>query len=239
MLETTKQPVPSTAELERIQIEYERRKREIPADRYSWIRPVNRLSHSQVWRAAITALAGQGKFPFNDLSALDIGCGMGSWLVEFVQWGASPDRVAGIDLMPYRTAEARRSLPQSDIRTGDASQLPWEDATFDVVSQFGVFTSVLDSEMRRRMAAEMLRVVKPDGVILWYDFAYDNPQNANVRGMKAREVRDLFAGCQISLERITLAPPIARRVVPVSWILALMLEKLPFLRTHLLGTIRK
>jgi hypothetical protein len=32
---------------------------------------------------------------------------------------------------------------------------------------------------------------------------------------------------------------LARRIVPVSWMLAMAIEKIPFLRTHCLAAIRK
>jgi hypothetical protein len=38
---------------------------------------------------------------------------------------------------------------------------------------------------------------------------------------------------------ITLALPIARQLVPVTWIGAMLLEKIAFLNTHCLGLIRK
>jgi hypothetical protein len=38
---------------------------------------------------------------------------------------------------------------------------------------------------------------------------------------------------------VTLAPPIARRLVPLSWMAAMALEKLSMLNTHYLGIIRK
>ena len=53
---------------------------------------------------------------------------------------------------------------------GNAAALAFPDATFDLVVQSTVFTSVLDATMKHQMAAEMLRVVKDDGVILWYDY---------------------------------------------------------------------
>ncbi|MDI6792500.1 MAG: hypothetical protein QME81_06490 [bacterium] len=45
--------------------------------------------------------------------------------------------------------------------------------------------------MRQRIASEMLRVLKPDG-ILWYDFHMDNPKNTDVKGVKKKEVKQLF-----------------------------------------------
>jgi len=85
----------------------------------------------------------------------------------------------------------------------------------------------------------MRRVLEPGGVILWYDFRYDNPRNPHVRGIGAREIRSLFPGCTVRLRRVTLAPPIARRLVPFSWTVAYLVEKLPLLRTHYLGVIYK
>lgn len=54
-----------------------------------------------------------------------------------------------------------------DFRCGNAENLPYEDESFDIVMQFTVFTSILDSEMKQNIAREMLRVIKPDGIILW------------------------------------------------------------------------
>ena len=58
-------------------------------------------------------------------------------------------------------------------------------------------------------------------------------------GFEAAEIRSLFPESRVDLRKITLAPPLARRVVPISSISALLLEKLPFVRTHYLGVIRK
>ena len=92
--------------------------------------------------------------------------------------------------------------------------------------------------MKQKVAAEMLRVVKPQGLILWYDFRYNNPRNSNVRGIGAAEIRGLFPGRQVELRKVTLAPPLARTLVPISWMAALALEKIPLLRTHYLGVVR-
>jgi hypothetical protein len=110
---------------------------------------------------------------------------------------------------------------------------------FDIVLQATVFTSILDVEMKRAIAREILRVLKPTGVFVWYDFLFDNPRNPHVGGIGAREIRRLFPGCAVGLKRITLAPPIARRLVPITWIGALLLERVSILNTHYLGTIRK
>ena len=227
------------SEVDRIRTEYERRKREIPADWYAWNRPSNLLFHQQVTRGCIRKLERAKFFPLAGRKILDVGCGDATWLLEFTQWGAEPRLLGGIDLNAGRIQGARQRLPQADLRIGSASELPWPDESFDLVTQYTAFTSILDSELRRAAAAEMLRVLRPAGAILWFDFRCNNPRNDNVRKVGARELRSLFGECEIELEPILLAPPIARFATRRSWVLAECLNIFPFLRTHYLGLIRK
>jgi ubiquinone/menaquinone biosynthesis C-methylase UbiE len=228
-----------TAEIERIKAEYARRSRDIPSDFYSWARPENFFMHVGTARAAIQALAHAGRFPLDRLTIADIGCGSGTWLVEFMQWGADPGRLSGIDLDAARIETARRRLPEACLFEGEASRLPWPDESFDLVTQFTTFTSILDRDLKVAIAAEMLRVLKPGGLVLWYDFRLNNPRNPNVRGIGRAELLPLFPECQTRIARLTLAPPLARTLVPISWMVASAAEKLSFLRTHYLATIIK
>jgi hypothetical protein len=97
---------------------------------------------------------------------------------------------------------------------------------------------VLDEAVRRNLAAEMLRVLKPGGLIVWYDF-WLNPSNRQTRGIRPAEIRRLFPGCAFDFRKITLAPPLARRVVPLSWLAACLLEKMRVFNSHYLVGIRK
>ena len=122
---------------------------------------------------------------------------------------------------------------------GDASVLPWADATFDIVSQNTMFSSILHTGMRQRVAQEMLRVLKPGGLALWYDFFVPNPLNPNVRPVRKSDIRSLFPGCHVRLERISLAPPLARTLMPRAPTVASFLERARILNSHYLGFIRK
>lgn len=220
------------SEADRILEELRRREREIPADFYSLDRPANRfLRHGQE-RALLKALEEIG--PLSGKRVLEVGCGSGNWL-EMLRGAKS---LAGIELDPERAARAAARFPEADVRTGDASRLPWEDGRFDVVLQSTVFSSILDPGMRKAVASEMLRVLAPGGAVLWYDFFMDNPSNPHVRGVRRKEIEALFPGRRIALRRATLAPPLARRIVPVSWKLAALLESLRVLDTHYFGVIR-
>ncbi|HPO91639.1 MAG TPA: class I SAM-dependent methyltransferase [Victivallales bacterium] len=175
----------------------------------------------------------------SDIKLLEIGCGSGQWLIEFAMFGFKFANFAGIEIEPRRAKIAMERVPNADIREGDASSLPWPDQSFDIVFQSTVFTSVTDSEKKKKIAGEMKRVCKEGGIILWYDFKYNNPSNPNVRGVGRSEIKELFAPWRCEFQSVTLAPLIARKVVPLSWSIAEDLETFfPFLRTHLVVVIR-
>jgi SAM-dependent methyltransferase len=230
---------PDAQEIDRIRAEYRRRDREIPASFYDLSRPAPRFAFSRLCAVVMEALRTAGKLPLTGRALADVGCGDGRWLLQFAEWGAAPEALFGIDLSEIRLAAARGRLPGASLVCGDARNLPWPDASFDVVTQFVVFSSILRPAVKRRIAAEMLRVLKPDGAILWYDTRCRNPRNPNTRGIGASEIRGLFPSCELRLRSVTLAPPLARRVVPVSANAGALLERAPFLRTHYFGVIRR
>ena len=194
----------------------------------------------QLERRMLAAIRNHGFAPLHSRSILEVGCGNGHWVREFIKWGASPENVTGIDLLEGRVTQARKLCPAGvKIQRTNATKLTFADASFDIVLQATVFTSILDPHVKKQVAAEMLRVVKEDGLILWYDFHVNNPRNPDVRGVKKQEIARLFPVCRITLERITLAPPLVRLLAPYSWMSCYLLEKIPWLCTHYLGAIQK
>ncbi len=188
----------------------------------------------------LAALARAGVGALQAARVLEIGCGTGHWLRRMLDWGVGAQRLAGVDLLAERIAAARALCPAPvTLQQADASRLPFACGEFDLVLQSTVFSSILDPAVRRAVAAEMLRVLAEGGVILWYDTAVPNPRNRDVRPVPAREVAALFQGCVVQLRRATLAPPLARRLAGLSPAACLQLQRLPFLRTHLVGTIRR
>ena len=227
-----------SAEEARIRAAYARRK-EMDA-RYSWFNPAYQFMAHQRERAFLALLYRCGVTELDSRKILEVGCGTGQWLRNFVNWGARPENISGIDLLSDRVSRARRLCPPGvRIECASAAQLPFASEKFDLVLQSTVFTSILDQDLKRRVVAEMMRVVKPDGVILWYDYHVNNPWNPDVRGIKRREIGSLFPGCRIELQRMTLLPPLARRLAPYSFLACYFLEKVPLLCTHYLGIIRK
>jgi ubiquinone/menaquinone biosynthesis C-methylase UbiE len=228
---------PGEGEEARIREAYARRQ---GGTRYSWFNSGHVFMMQERERRLLALLARYGFASLQTKKILEVGCGTGYWLREFIKWGARPGNIVGIDLLADRIGEARRLCPKAvQLRCGSAAELPFPDETFDLVLQSTVFTSVLNSGMKQRMASEMLRVLREDGLILWYDYHVNNPSNPDVRGVKRQEIYQLFPGCRIELQRLTLAPPLARLLAPYSWLACYVLEKVPLLCTHYLGVIQK
>jgi ubiquinone/menaquinone biosynthesis C-methylase UbiE len=176
--------------------------------------------------------------PLGGKRILEVGCGTGKWLRDLIAWGADPESLFGVELLESSAARARRLCPQSvTIECGNAASLSFDSNSFDIVLQATVFTSVLDPEMRRAMAAEMLRVLRPKGIILWYDFFLKSPRHSYVQPVTKQEIRRLFPGCSLDLRRVSLAPPLARLIAPRSWAACAALARIPVLCSHYLGAV--
>lgn len=225
-------------ELERIVREYERRTAELDPEMYSLSKPANLFTRQSQVRAVTNALKCAGKSPFSSLDFLEVGCGRGEWLWDLERVGLRRSRLHGIELVESFASTAQARMPGVDVRLGDAASLPWEGGSFDVAFQSTVFTSILDESVKAKVASEMRRVLKPGGIVLWYDFTFDNPKNKQVKGIKQAEIRRLFPGANsYAFERTTLAPPIARWLVGRSWLVAALLESARVLNTHCVATI--
>lgn len=221
----------------RIRIAYARR---IGDGRYSFFERAQLLAVQEREARLLALLKASGIASLERMKILEIGCGAGFWLRQFANWGATPENLAGIDLLLERIALARDLCPpRVTLQCCDASHLEFPDGQFDLVFQSTVFTSILDEVIKRRVALEMLRVLRPKGLILWYDFHANNPANPDVRGVEKSEIKQLFPNCRISLQKLTLAPPIGRLVAPISTLLYRALSGIKPLCTHYLGIITK
>lgn len=58
--------------------------------------------------------------------------------------------------------------PSSGFANADGQSLPYSSASFELILQYTAISSILDPELRRNICADMLRVLKPGGMILSY-----------------------------------------------------------------------
>ena len=90
---------------------------------------------------------------------LDVGCGPGLATQLAAKLGAS---VTGLDASEAELSIARERVPDGDFRQGEMEELPYADASFDVVTGFNSFQYAADPVNALRQAR---RVVKPGGYV--------------------------------------------------------------------------
>ena len=174
---------------------------------------------------------------------LEVGCGTGCNLLEFLRLGFTPEHLQGIELLTACVERARRDLPAAvRITLGDAaaSGTVVPEGSQDIVYQATVFSSLLDDAFQQRLADQMWRWVRPGGGILWYDFTVNNPGNRDVRGVPITRIRHLFPSGNIRMaRRLTLVPPLARVVAEIHPKIYAACNTCTWLRTHVLAWIEK
>lgn len=223
-------------EIARIRDAYARRDATGAETRHAPGGAASRYIHEGRERELLRMLREAGLMPLGGKRVLDAGCGSGPLLRDFVRYGSEPTLLHGVDLLPSRVASAHNAAPAIAVAPADVSALPYRDGAFDIVLHIGVMSSIIDPAMRRRIAAELMRVLRPGGTLLWYDFMW-NPRNRDVRGVRLADLRSLFPGRRIRARRVTLAPPLVRLCVSRAPWLCRALERIPLLRTHYVATI--
>lgn len=221
-------------EIERIEAAYEERKKHggvenSAANRYGQLISEEREKiYMQIIRKHFKS--------FSNIKLLEIGAGVGVNLDFFIKSGFLESNIYANELLPGRYEGLLQRHPNIHHYLGNAAELKIGENTMDMVFQSTVFTSILDLNLKRQIADKIFKLLKPGGIILWYDFTFDNPSNKNVKGIGLSEIRSLFPQGKISFkQKVTLAPPIGRRLPKMYK----FLNAFPFLRTHIVVVIEK
>lgn len=140
------------------------------------VQMLDRTADNQALWNAVHA-SGWGRYPPEELvrfvarnfsaphgvKALEVGCGAGANLWFLAREGFD---VTGIDFSENAVSAARKRLAddglQGDLRVADFTNLPFGDATFDLVIDIGGITST-DLQTARGAFSQCHRVLKPGG----------------------------------------------------------------------------
>lgn len=168
---------------------------------------------------------------------LDLGCGDGSLAADAHLPEPATDWV-GVDLRPEAIAIARERFPALTFVVASADEVPVDTASIDVVVARLLFSSLPSAELEASVAAEIQRLLRPGGWLIWLDIRFDNPTNPAVHGLSRARIAGLFPGWKSELRAAGLLPPLARRLGRTTRIAYPILATLPFLRSHLAGRLQ-
>jgi ubiquinone/menaquinone biosynthesis C-methylase UbiE len=146
---------------QQIQIELHRKLAPEYALRYGF--PFSR-HFQEVWHSEMLREA-----PPSARLALDIGCGTGFFLHDVRR---KCDRAVGLDISFDMLQLARREVPGAFVSQGDAENLPFRDASFEVVFCKGALHHTRDHGGFLR---NCFRILRPGGVLVLSEPCNDNP----------------------------------------------------------------
>jgi SAM-dependent methyltransferase len=133
------------------------------AEEYDGTIPEHVMSHLTARRVALAcSLVPGGR-------VLDVGCGTGRFL------DALPERFAGTGVDVSAEMLERALAKGLDTVHASGDELPFEDASFDLVTTFAVLHHVIDPERVRGTLREMARVVRAGGALIVWDHNPLNP----------------------------------------------------------------
>jgi SAM-dependent methyltransferase len=180
-------------------------------ERHWWYRGRRRIIRAELDRLPLPVGA----------QVLDAGCGSGRTLVELQRYGD----VRGIELSED-AAEMARGRGTGEVVTGRLEELPWTQATFDLITCLDVIEHTPDDRLTLR---ELRRVCKPGGWLLVTVPAYQalwsahDEANHHYRRYSRRGLRAAALDAGWRVERITsfnsmlLAPAAAVRLAERRW----------------------
>ncbi|MFS2020390.1 class I SAM-dependent methyltransferase, partial [Massilia sp. CT11-108] len=143
------------------------------------------------------------------------------------------------ELQPDRLEQARaRTAPGVRWHLGQLDIFP--DASMDLVSAHSVFSALLDEDLRRGLAAEMWRVLRPGGWTMIFDCRYGSARNAHVRKVTDVELLRFWPAASRHYRTLVLAPALGRPLAALPWLIPEALATvLPPLRSHFIYMARK
>lgn len=114
---------------------------------------------------------------------LDLGCGNGKYIKPLKELAKS---IVGIDLSEKQLELAQKDNPEATLICSDASQMPFENDSFDIVYSCWMFGTILDLDKRTKAMNEAKRILRKNGRIILVE---------NNEGGEFERVRGRYPDC--------------------------------------------
>jgi SAM-dependent methyltransferase len=207
--------------------------------RYAWHRPDILLQNAQRNRTVAALLKSTVGTDLSSVRVLDVGCGTGGFVRQLIDWGATPAHLTGTEFLSDRL-DLARARTAAGVHWHLGGLEGFSDDSVDLVSAHTVFTSILDDRLRRDVADQMWRVLRPGGWTMIFDFRFSNPRNAQVRKLTDADLLRFWPAEESRYRSLILLPPLGRALAGLPAAIAETLcALLPPLRSHFVYMARK
>lgn len=120
---------------------------------------------------ALRSLVARRLGPLEHLTALDVGCGVGSMAAHLV---GDFGRLLGVEPSADSLGFARTRVPSMAMARGDGAALPFPDGVADVTFTVNVLHHVEPPD-RNAVVDELRRVTRPGGIVVAFEHNPLNP----------------------------------------------------------------
>ena len=110
---------------------------------------------------------------------LDYGCGYGRVMNLLYEHGYQ--NVEGVDFSAQMISRGRQSFPHLSFQVIHSPSLPYPDGSFDAVLLFAVLTCIPHNEDQKVLIAELMRVLKPGGILYISDLGLQDDERNRER----------------------------------------------------------
>ena len=145
-----------------------------------------------------------------DETVLDVGCGRGLLLIGAAK-RLTAGKAYGIDI--WKSDDQSNNTPEAplenskiagvadrvEIKTGDARQIPFADASFDVVVSHWVIHNIEEQVDRSAALQEIWRVLKPNGVLALADIAFVEAYAKEIESWNPKSIRFNSGGLEAKI----------------------------------------
>ena len=149
------------------------------------------LARQKALITCLSYMANKLNVDFKDFKILDVGSGSGFGLTPFILAGFSMNQLHGIDLFEDRIKLGKKKYPGINFSVKDATQMDDFISKFDMVMEQFCFCHIMDNDVIKRIAEQMLLVVKPGGYILVQDWAFGK-KKWHYNGISQKKIKQLF-----------------------------------------------
>ena len=160
----------------------------------AWIVWTGKIGKFRIYQQMMDSIPWRG-----DEQVLDVGCGRGILLISAAKRLTSGHAI-GVDIwrdedqsgnhpdVTRRNAAAEGVAQRVEVRDADARDLPFGDASFDVVTSSLTLHNIDDPTERTQALQEMVRVLKPGGHLAIFDIRETDHYEQVLQGLNLAKV---------------------------------------------------